>query len=108
MLTDDRHYSEWAKSKNWSPEQEDEAIKAAKPKWVNAYNEELVRKREGFWLNSTKYWDHYYTLPESEKKAVDAWKQWGKSWIRRHGPGNVGKMSEGRAAQFTAVAGGRG
>ena len=108
QISDDGYYRQVAESKNWSPEQERAAIRAAKPSWVNAYSEELTSKREGIWLNSKKYWEHYKTLSDSEKAEVDNWKRWDASWIRRHGPGNVGKMSEGSAAQFTATTAGRG
>lgn len=93
-MMDDAHFRKWAESRNWTPEQEKEAIKAAKPKWVNAYSEEFNSKREGFWLNSNKFWDHYKTLSDAEKREVDTWKQWSSSWMRRHGAGNVGKISD--------------
>ena len=106
-ISDDAHFRKWAESRNWTPEQEKEAIRAAKPNWVNAYTEELKSKRKGFWLNSEKFWEHYETLSDSEKREVDTWKQWSDSWMRRHGAGNVGNLKDGKAAQFMATAGSR-
>ena len=106
---DDMFFERSRKQKGWTPEQEKQAIKDAKPKWINAYHEEFQSKRDGIWQDSKKFWDHYDTLSKSEKNAVDNWKRHEKSWTRRHGPGNVGKFSEvSDVIQFTAVAGGRG
>jgi hypothetical protein len=91
---DDVFYRKRSETKKWTPKQEQKAIRDAKPNWVNAYSEEFKSKRKGLWLNSTKFWDHYETLSDSQKFEVDSWKEWSDSWMRRHGAGKVGKLSD--------------
>ena len=104
---DDVFYRKRAETKKWTPEQEKKAIRDAKPNWVNAYIEEFKSKRKGIWVDSTKFWDHYKTLSDSQKFEVDTWGDWSRSWTRRHGAGTVGNLKDGRTAQFMATAGSR-
>jgi hypothetical protein len=109
---DDISFERARKTRKWTPKQEMEAIQAAKPKWYKEYQEEIIaaaraRKLIRYKLSNKSYRELYDALPESEKNAFDSWNRWGDSWMRRHGAGNVGKMNEGRAAQFMAVIGTR-
>ena len=47
-------------------------------------------------------------LSESDKTIFENWQKWSASYMRRHGAGTVGKLKDGRTAQFMDVAGSRG